>query len=103
MNNENKKSGTRSEASTKAVSQDGKQIELVKLQASEDKEVDQENNMEMEDDDELNDVDKTFCQRLKLLFTNKAYILLCMSLTTLYFIITGIQYWGSDYMITELK
>ena len=30
-------------------------------------------------------------------------MVLCLALTFLYFIITGIQYWVSDYLITELK
>ena len=34
---------------------------------------------------------------------NKVYVLLIIGLSTLFFIITGVQYWGSDYMITELK
>lgn len=29
--------------------------------------------------------------------------MLCLALTFLYFVITGIQYWVSDYLITELK
>lgn len=33
----------------------------------------------------------------------KAFILLCISLTFLYFIITGIQFWVSDYLIIVLK
>lgn len=36
------------------------------------------------------------------MLTNKCFALLCASLTGLYFIITGIQYWVSDYLITEL-
>lgn len=34
---------------------------------------------------------------------NIPFILLCLALTAIYFIVTGIQYWVSDYMITELK
>lgn len=40
---------------------------------------------------------------MKLLWTNKAFLLLCVGLTCLYYVITGIQYWISDYMITVLK
>lgn len=29
--------------------------------------------------------------------------MICLALTAIYFIVTGIQYWVSDYMITELK
>jgi len=36
-------------------------------------------------------------------FQNKNYLLLCGGLTGLYFVITGIQYWISDYMITHLQ
>lgn len=35
--------------------------------------------------------------------TNLPFIMLCLALTAIYFIVTGIQYWVSDYMITELK
>ena len=34
---------------------------------------------------------------------NYNFLLLCTGLTGLYFIVTGIQYWISDYMITELE
>lgn len=59
--------------------------------------LDTENN---EEDDELEDVDQTFFQRVKSVMTNKIYLLLCGSLSGLYFVVTGIQYWISDYIIT---
>lgn len=43
----------------------------------------------MEESD-INDVDKTFCQRMKAIFSNKSFGLICMSLSGLYFVITGI-------------
>lgn len=48
-------------------------------------------------------VDQTFCERFKSLFKNGPFILFCISLTFLYFVITGIQFWVSDYLITDLK
>ena len=55
------------------------------------------------DDEDLNDMDQTFFSSLKMVLTNKYYLLLCASLTGLYYIITGIQYWISDYWIVILK
>ena len=34
---------------------------------------------------------------------NKVFLLLCVSITGLYYIVTGIQYWVTDYMISVLK
>lgn len=57
----------------------------------------------LESDEDLNNIDQTFCARMKSLATNKTYILLVSSITMLYYIITGIQYWASDYMIRIMK
>lgn len=51
------------------------------------------------------DLDKIkipFCEGLKLIFRNKEFGAMCMSVTCLYFVVTGIQFWFSDYMITEM-
>mmetsp|Transcript_16621 Transcript_16621/g.28326 ORF Transcript_16621/g.28326 Transcript_16621/m.28326 type:complete len:236 (+) Transcript_16621:1764-2471(+) len=40
---------------------------------------------------------------MKLLLQNFDFLQLCISLTGLYWVITGIQYWMSDYMITQIK
>ena len=40
---------------------------------------------------------------MKSVLGNKKYVLLCIALSGLYFIIAGIQYWISDYMITIIK
>lgn len=61
-------------------------------------ETEEDDNEEIENMDEL-----TYCQRLKAVVTNGTFMLLCISITGLYFIVTGIQYWISDYMISELK
>lgn len=45
----------------------------------------------------------SFCSKLKILFSNKAFLIICFALTFLYYVITGIQYWVSNYLITELK
>lgn len=47
--------------------------------------------------------EETFCTRVKELAKNSAFLLICTSLTFMYFIITGIQFWVSDYLIGELK
>jgi MFS family permease len=54
-------------------------------------------------DDDLIDRDQTFCQRLCSVISNMYFLLVVSSITILFFIITGIQYWISDYMITVLK
>lgn len=43
----------------------------------------------MSDDDIIN-TDQTFCQRLRSVIGNKTYLLVCMSVTFLYYIITGL-------------
>lgn len=40
---------------------------------------------------------------MKELFMNPCFILLCLSLDGLYFVITGIQYWITDYLINRIK
>ena len=42
------------------------------------------------DDDEFSDMDQTFFSSIKKVLTNSYYLLLCASLTGLYYIITGI-------------
>ena len=41
--------------------------------------------------------------QLKEIFKNKSFFYLIMSITFLYWVLTGIQYWFSDYLITEIK
>eukprot|EP00356_Strombidium_inclinatum_P010672 CAMPEP_0170481786 /NCGR_PEP_ID=MMETSP0208-20121228/2090_1 /TAXON_ID=197538 /ORGANISM="Strombidium inclinatum, Strain S3" /LENGTH=278 /DNA_ID=CAMNT_0010754551 /DNA_START=1189 /DNA_END=2024 /DNA_ORIENTATION=- len=40
---------------------------------------------------------ETFRQQLKSVISNKAFVCLCLSLTGLYFVVTGVQYWTADY------
>lgn len=54
-------------------------------------------------DDDMLDLNQTFCQRLCSVMGNKNYLLVVISVTFLYYIITGIQYWVSDYMIIVLQ
>jgi sugar phosphate permease len=54
-------------------------------------------------DDDIVDADQTFCQRLCSVISNKTYLLVVLSVSFLYYIITGIQYWVSDYMIIVLQ
>jgi len=42
--------------------------------------------------------DEPFCQKLKSVTTNKIFVCLCISLSGLYFVVTGIQFWASDYL-----
>ena len=44
-----------------------------------------------------------FLSGLKLVLSNGQFVRMCLSLTVLYFVITGIQFWMSDYFITELR
>ena len=39
-----------------------------------------------------------FCQKLKLLSKNYDFIMVCLALTFLYFIVSGVMYWTPDYM-----
>ena len=58
----------------------------------------------IEDDDSLEEVDQTsLFERVKLILSNKPWMLICGGITLLYYVVTGIQYWISDYMITTLK
>lgn len=45
---------------------------------------------EGESDDDIDNVDMTFCQRLCSLAGNKNYLRMCFSLSILYFVITGL-------------
>ena len=44
----------------------------------------------------------TLFDKLKSLISNKSFICLTLSLSVLYFVITGIQFWISDYFIVVL-
>ncbi|EAS04286.2 MFS transporter (macronuclear) [Tetrahymena thermophila SB210] len=44
----------------------------------------------------------TYTSKLKELFTNKIFIFTMLTLASLYFVVTGIQFWISDYMRTIL-
>lgn len=46
---------------------------------------------------------KSLMEGIKIIFQNPNFIKMCLALTVLYFVITGIQFWMSDYFITELK
>lgn len=50
----------------------------------------EETEMDDEDGNDLEDVDQSFFQRMKSVMSNPYYLLLCLSLTFLYYIITGI-------------
>jgi len=54
-------------------------------------------------DEDLVDTDSSFCQRLVHVVFNRNYLMVTLSITFLYYIITGLQYWMSDYMIVVLK
>ena len=43
-----------------------------------------------------------FCQRLKSVATNKVFVSLCFSLSGLYFVVTGVQYWTPNYLLNVL-
>jgi len=45
---------------------------------------------EEEDEDEFEDADQTFMTKMKSIFSNPYFLLLCLSLSFLYYIITGI-------------
>lgn len=45
----------------------------------------------------------SFLTRLRVVLTNKNYIFVTLAITSLYYVITGIQYWASDYMKKTLN
>jgi membrane protein required for beta-lactamase induction len=56
------------------------------------------------EDEELEEVDeRSLLDNVKLIMSNKPWMLICGGITLLYYVVTGIQYWVSDYMITTLK
>lgn len=42
-----------------------------------------------------------FWTRVKGVITNKSFVSLCITLSGLFFVVTGIQYWASDYLKEE--
>ena len=45
----------------------------------------------------------SFCKKLKLIFSEPLFIFIVLTMAFLYFIVTCIQYWDSDYMLIALK
>ena len=46
---------------------------------------------------------RQFLYKLKIIFTQPIYIFCTLTISSLYFILTAIQYWASDYLLDELK
>ena len=44
----------------------------------------------------------SFCRKVKLIFSEPLFIFCVLTMSMLYFIVTFIQYWGSDYMLIAL-
>ena len=44
----------------------------------------------------------SFCKKLKLIFSEPLFIFNVLTMSFLYFIVTCVQYWGSDYMLVAL-
>jgi len=40
---------------------------------------------------------------LKIVMKNKNFLKMCLALTVLYFVLTGVQFWFSDYLITVMN
>lgn len=51
----------------------------------------------------MEEISSPFCEKLKKILCNGPFMLICVALSFLYFIITGIQYWVSDYLMTTLS
>jgi len=63
----------------------------------------EESTSEVADSDEdLSSMDQTICERFIGVLSNKNYILFTFSITVLYFILTGVQYWMTLYWIEVL-
>ena len=45
----------------------------------------------------------SFLQKLKIIFSEPLFICSCLILAVLYFIVTCVQYWSSDYMLIALE
>jgi sugar phosphate permease len=59
---------------------------------------------DFDDDESLDEIDETtMCEKINKVLSNKPWVLICGGITLLYYLVTGIQYWISDYMITTLK
>jgi len=69
----------------KTDDENGKTLDLKKMNGSE-----YDSNCDQASDDDLSNIDNSFCQRLKSLAANRNYLRLCLSLSVLYFVITGI-------------
>lgn len=53
--------------------------------------------------DSINIVElESFWGQLKMLFTNRVFVFITLSLCSLYFVVTGIQYWMTMYMVKVL-
>jgi len=60
--------------------------------------------IEFDDNESLDEVDQhSLYDNIKIILSNKPWVLICSGITLLYYVVTGIQYWISDYMITTLK
>ena len=44
----------------------------------------------------------SFMQTIRLILTNKPFFSMCLGMTGLYYVLTGIQFWASDYFIREM-
>lgn len=47
--------------------------------------------------------DITFCKKVKLIFSEPLFIFCVLTMSMLYFIVTCVQYWASDYMLVALE
>ena len=52
---------------------------------------------------QINNKEIPFCTKLKLIFSEPLFIFNVLTMSILYFIVTCVQYWSSDYMLVALE
>lgn len=61
------------------------------------------NNDAKNENNQNNNKEIPFCTKLKLIFSEPLFIFNVLTMSILYFIVTCVQYWASDYMLVALE
>ncbi|EGR29914.1 major facilitator superfamily protein, putative [Ichthyophthirius multifiliis] len=78
-------------------------IQKQNISLQEEKLIQEEDDNQSKFEFQQNKKENTYFQNLMLLWENKVYVYTMLTLTALYFVVTGIQFWMSDYMRIVLK
>ena len=79
-------------------SNDIKKDDVQKIDNSGNMKIDEQNEMTQNNNKEI-----PFCKKLKLIFSEPLFIFNVLTMSILYFIVTCVQYWASDYMLVALE